>query len=86
MHKMVMLPKIKPHSDAVDYFNELTFHKKFIEKWKVKRLKNIDWLVEFTFYEQLSIIEEDKAFRGYAMTYKVERIEKKIFNCTIRSK
>ena len=27
--------------------------------------------------EQLSIIKEDQAFRGYAMTYKVEIIEKK---------
>ena len=83
---MVILSKIKPHFDAVDFFKELPFCKKFIKKWKVKRLKNIDRLVEFPFYEQLSIIKEYQAFRGYTMTYKVEIIEKKIFNCTIRSK
>ena len=49
MYKMVILSKIKPHSDAVDYFKELPFYNKFIEKSKVKRLKNIDRLVELPF-------------------------------------
>ena len=40
--------------------------------------KNIDPLVELPFYEQLSIIKTDQAFKGYAMSYKVEIIEKKI--------
>ena len=42
MHKMPVLPKIKSHSDAVDYFKELPFYNKPIKKLKVKRLKNID--------------------------------------------
>ena len=77
MYKMELLSKIKSHSDAVDYFKELPFYNKPIKKPKVKLLKNIDGLVELPFYEQLSIIKTDQAFRGYAMTYKVEIIERK---------
>ena len=39
---MTVLSKIKPHSDAVDYFKELLFYNKPTKKTKVKRLKNID--------------------------------------------
>ena len=63
--------------DAVDYFEELPFYNKTIEKPKVKRLQNIDQLAELPFYEQLSIIKTNNAFRGYATFYKVEIIEKK---------
>ena len=52
MYKMAVLPKIKSHSDVVDYFKELPFYNKLIEKLpfynklieksKVKYLKNID--------------------------------------------
>ena len=38
---MTILSKIKPHSDAVDYFKELSFYNKPIEKPKVKRLKKL---------------------------------------------
>ena len=34
-------------------------------------------MAELPFYEQLSIAKTDQAFRGYAMTYKVEITEKK---------
>ena len=77
MYKMTILSKIKLHSDAVDYFKELPFYNKPIKKPKVKRLKNIDRLAELPFYEQLSVIKTDQAFKGYAMSYKVEIIEKK---------
>ena len=63
MYKMAVLSKIKSHSDAVDYFKELPFYNKLIQKPKVKRLKNIDQLDELPFYEQMS--------------YKVEIIERK---------
>ena len=43
----------------------------------MKHLKNIDPLAELPFYEQLSVIKTDQAFRGYAMSYKVEIIERK---------
>ena len=77
MYKMAVLSKIKSHSDAVDYFKELPFYNKPIKKPKVKRLKNIDRLAELPFYEQLSVIKTDQAFKGYAMSYKVEIIERK---------
>ena len=70
---MAVLPKIKSDSDAADYFKELSFYNKSIEKPKVKHLKNIDQLAE-----QLSIIKTDQAFKGYAMSYKVKIIKKKI--------
>ena len=82
---MAILSKIKSHSDAVDYFKELPFYNKPIKKPKVKRLKNIDQLIELPFYEQLDVIKTDQAFSGYAMSYKVEIFKEKS-NCTIRSK
>ena len=41
MHKMTVLPEIKSLSDVIDYFKELPFYNKPIEK-PVKYLKNID--------------------------------------------
>ena len=80
MYKMAILSEIKSHSDVRDYFKELPFYNKPIGK-PVKVLKNIDPLAE-----QLSVIKTDQAFKGYAMSHKVEIVEKKRSNCTIRSK
>ena len=77
MYKMTVLSKIKSHSDAVDYFKELPFYNKPIKKPKVKRLKDIDQLIELPFYEQLDVIKTDQAFSGYAMSYKVQIVERK---------
>ena len=74
---MAVLSKIKSHSAAVDYFKELPFYNKPIKKPKVKHLKNIDQLANLPFYEQLSVIKTNQAFRGYAMSYKVEIVEQK---------
>ena len=74
---MTILSKIKHNSDAVDYFKELPFYNKLIKKPKVKRLKNIDRLIELPFYEQLGVIKTDQAFSGYAATYKVQIVERK---------
>ena len=76
MYKMAILSKFKSHSDAIDYFKELPFYNKPIKR-PIKRLKNIDPLVELSFYVQLSVIEGHQAFKGYAMSYKIEIIEKK---------
>ena len=76
MYKMAVLPKIKSHSDAVDYFKKLPFYNKPIKKPKAKRLENIDRLAELPFYEQLNVIKTNQVFRGYGMSYKVEIIEK----------
>ena len=62
--------------DTVEHLKELPFYKKPIEKPKIKQLKSIDLLAELPFYEQLSIIKTNQAFEGYAMSYKVELIEK----------
>ena len=64
MYKMAILSKIKPHSDAVDYFKELSFYNKSIKKPKIQRLRNKVRLAELPFYEQLGIIKTDQAFRG----------------------
>ena len=74
---MAILSKIKSHSDVIDYFKELPFYNKPIKKPKVKRLKNIDQLIELPFYEQLDVIKTDQAFSSYAMSYKVEIIKRK---------
>ena len=71
--------------DVVDYFKKLSFYNEPTEKPITKRLKNIDLLAEQPFYERLSIIKTNQAFRGYAMSYKVEIIEKRSA-LSIRSK
>ena len=78
---MTVLSKI----DIVDYFKELPFYNNPIEKPKIKRLKNVDLLAELPFHEQLSIIKTNQAFTGYAMSYKVEIVKKRL-DCTIRNK
>ena len=75
---MTVSKKNKSHPDVVRYFKELPFYNKHIEKPRVKRLKNIDLLSELPFYEELNVIKTNHAFRGYAMIYKVELVEKKI--------
>ena len=74
---MTVLSKVKSHSDVIDYFKELRFYNKPIKNPKVKRLKNVDQLIELLFYEKLDVIKTDQAFSGYAMSYKVEIIEQK---------
>ena len=72
MFKMAVLSEIKSHSDVINYFKELPFHNNPIER-PVKRLKNNDPLLT----EQLSVIKTDQVLKGYAMSYKVEIVEKK---------
>ena len=74
---MTALKKGKSHLDVVEYFKELPFNNKPIEKPKIKHLKNTDLLSELPFYKELNIIKTNHAFRRYAMSYKVEKIEKK---------
>ena len=76
MYKMAILSKIKSHPNVNNYFKELPFYNKPIKR-PIKRLKNIDPLVELPFYEQLSVTKTDQAFKGYATLYKVKIIEKK---------
>ena len=73
--RMTVQEKVKTKQkllDVINYFKELPFYKAYVGKPKIKRLKNINLLSELPFYEELSVVKTDKAFRGYAMTYKVE--------------
>ena len=48
---MTSQEKVKSHPDGINYFKELPFYNKYINNPKVKRLKNINLLSEFAFYE-----------------------------------
>ena len=74
---MTIKTKTKCHPGVVDYFNEISFSNKSIEKTKINCLKNIDLLSELPFYEELNVIKTNHVFTGYAVSYKVEIIEKK---------
>ena len=69
---MTILSEINSHSDVINYFQKLPLYNKPIER-PVKSSKNIDPLLT----EQLSVIKTDQAFKGCAMSYKVEIVEKK---------
>ena len=69
---------ISSKNNDVNYFKELPFYNELIKKPKIKRLKNVYLLAELPFYEQLSIIKTNQAFKGYSMSNKVEIVEKKI--------
>ena len=58
-------------------FKQPPFYNKRIEKPKIKCLKNIDLFSELPFYEKLNVIKTNHAFRGDAMSYKVELVGKK---------
>ena len=60
-----------------NYFEEIAFYDTHIDKPKIKPLKNIVLLSKLPFYEELNVIKTDLAFKGYAMSYKVELVEKK---------
>ena len=63
---MTILSNIN-YSNEGNYFKELPFYNKPIEKPKIKRLKNIDLLSELPFYKQLNIVKTNQAFRGYVI-------------------
>ena len=63
--------------DVINYFKLLPFYNADIEKPKIKHLRNIDLLSELPFYKKRRVVKTNKAFRGYAMTYKVKLIDKK---------
>ena len=49
---MTVVKKIESHPDVVNYFKELPFYNKYIEKPKIKLSKNIDLLSELPFCEE----------------------------------
>ena len=74
---MTALKNVKSHPDVADYFKELPFYNKHIEKPKIISLKNIDFLSKRPFYEELNVAKISHGFRGYEMSYNHEIIEKK---------
>ena len=74
---MTAFKKVKSHLDEAKYFKKLPFYNKHIKKPKIKHLKHIDLLSELPFYEKLNVIKTNHAFRRYAISYKVELVEKK---------
>ena len=63
--------------NRVNYFKELPFYNAPIEKPGIKRLTDITLLAELPFYKQPSIIKANQAFKGYAISYKAEIVERK---------
>ena len=74
---MTILKKIKSYLDFVNYFKEHPFYNKYIGKPKIKRLKTLIFFSVLPLYEELNVIKTGLAFRGYAMSYKVEIAVKK---------
>ena len=58
-------------------FQELPFYNVLIEKPHIKHLSNRDLLHELPFYDELSILQISKAFKGYEKSYKIEIIDSK---------
>ena len=59
---------------------EQPFYKQSIKKPRIKKLKNYELLRELPFYDDINISRKERAFRGYAKTYKVEIINNKSFS------
>ena len=74
---MRVLKNMKSHPDVINYFKELPFYNTYIEKPKIEPLKHFDLLSEIPFYEESTAVKTNQAFKRYAMSYKVELIEKK---------
>ena len=64
---MTIQKKIKSNQDVTNYFKELSYYNTYIKKPKIKPLRSMDLLSELPFYEELSVIKTDEAFKGYAM-------------------
>ena len=63
--------------EAKRLFQILPFYNALIKKPKIKRLTNIDLLLELPIYDELDIYETSKAFGWYARSYKVEIVDSK---------
>ena len=77
---MTVLKEIKSHPDVMNYFKELPFYNTHIDKPKIKHIKNIKLLSELPFYEELSVKKTDSTFKRYAISYKVQLVEKVSIN------
>ena len=72
---MKVQKNITSQPDVINYFKELPFYYTYIEKPHIKRLRNIDLLSKHLFLWRIDC-HEKKTFKWYAMTCKVEILEK----------
>ena len=63
--------------EAKNLFQTLPFYNVLIEKPEIKKLSNIELLLELPFYDELSITEVSKAFKRHARSYNVEIVDHK---------
>ena len=65
------------HWDESEIFKILPFYNSYIERPEVKKLNSVELMKELPFYDELSIIKNKTAFSGYAISYKIEIVDKK---------
>ena len=63
--------------EAKRLFWKRPFHNTFIEKPRIKHLKNVDLLHEVPIYNELSIKQASKSFKRCPRSYKIEIIDSK---------
>ena len=74
----MVVPLEITHFRVKDYFKEILFYNRRFEKPKIKRLKVFIYQLNFPFFfGKLIIIKTNQAFSGYAMSYKIEIVERK---------
>ena len=54
--------------------SEQPFYKQSIKKTCIRKLSNRELLRELPFYDDVNILRNERTFRGYAETYKLEII------------
>ena len=65
------------HWNTKEIYKILPFFNSYIEKPKIKKLPNVQILKELPFHDELSIVKSNRAFSGYAKSYKIEIVDKR---------
>ena len=60
------------------FYNTSLFQIPLLQKPEIKKLSNIKLLQELLFYDELSTVKNSNAFNGYARSYKLKLLIKKI--------
>ena len=63
--------------DESEIFKILPFYNSYIERPKIKKLNNVQLLKELPFYDELTIVKNKTASSGYAVSYKIEIVDKR---------
>ena len=73
---MTAFKKVKSHPDVVDILKSFCFITSTLKNQKL----NIKYILlsKLPLYKELNVVKANHAFKGYAMSYKVEVIEKKV--------